>query len=456
MNEKKKPIKALSIRTLNMSMIVLSCVLYILLIAATVHCSVKYNAMLTATDSYIECQEYAAMVQEASDYLTEQVRFYVVTAEPEYADNYFEEVNTTKRREKALECLPKEKVSEKTRNFLQTALNESNELMEKEIYAMKLTALAKGADLESLPQEVQKAEISEKDRDLDSEEMMEYARNLVLDFSYQEEKKEIKDNIDYFLGEVVDATQTDQQESVSHLTRTMTEQKIFISILFISNIATFILIIHLIVKPLQIYVKCIREDKRMEITGAYEFQYLALTYNDIYEINAVNEAMLRHSAEHDALTGLMNREGFEKMRQHLKVTAKPLALLLVDVDKFKSINDGYGHEVGDRVLKKIADLLAENFRATDYPARIGGDEFAVIMTDAGPEREVRPIIEKKIQSMNQILTDPTDGLPKVSLSVGVAFSKNGFTDNLYALTDSVLYEVKEHGRCGCRFYEESE
>lgn len=451
MNEKKKPIKALSIRTVNISMIVVSCILYILLIVATVHCSVKYNAMLAATDSYIECQEYAAMVQDASDYLTEQVRFYVVTAEPEYAKNYFEEVNTTKRRETALECLPKEKVSKKARNFLQTALDESNELMEKEIYAMKLTALAEEVNLENLPREVREAEISEKDQGLNREEMLEEARNLVLDFSYQDEKKVIKENIDYFLGEVVDATQNEQQQSVSDLSRRMTEQKIFISILFIQNIATFILIIHLIVKPLQIYVKCIREEKRMEITGAYEFQYLALTYNDIYEIKAVNEAMLRHSAEHDFLTGLMNREGFDKMRQHLKVTAKPLALLLVDVDKFKSINDGYGHEVGDRVLKKIADLLVESFRASDYPARIGGDEFAVIMADATPDQ--RSIIEQKVYDMNQFLKNPTDGLPEVSLSVGVAFSEKGFTDDLYALTDSALYEVKEHGRCGCGFYE---
>ena len=234
----------------------------------------------------------------------------------------------------------------------------------------------------------------------------------------------------------------------------MTQQKIFISILFVQNIITFILIICLIVKPLQVYVKCIREEKRLEITGSYEFQYLALTYNDIYEINAANEAMLRHQAEHDPLTGIMNRGAFEHLRQQLKASAKPLALLLVDVDKFKLINDGYGHETGDLVLKKVANLLVENFRVSDYPARIGGDEFAVIMTDV--TADMQSVIEGKIYGMNHVLQNPTDGLPKVSLSVGAAFSDNGFTDELYALTDSALYQVKEHGRCGCRFYKEKE
>ena len=64
--------------------------------------------------------------------------------------------------------------------------------------------------------------------------------------------------------------------------------------LFSKSLATF---------SLQVYVSCIKEEKLMEITGAYEFKYLALTYNDIYEVNAANEVLLRHQAEHDPLTG---------------------------------------------------------------------------------------------------------------------------------------------------------
>lgn len=454
MKEKKTSIKAMRIRTLNFVMILLSCVLYIFLILATVHISTRCDHMLEATNKYIACQENAALVSEASDDMTEYVRLYVITEEAQYIDAYFEEVDTARRRERALEQQNEEHVSEKAHDFLQKALDWSNQLMEKEIYAMKLTASACKADIEKLPQKVQEAQLSEADTKLGKEKKLEKARDMVFGFEYQDTKKQIRENVEYFLNDAVDWTQKAQADSVWALRRTMTQQKIFISILFVQNIITFILIICLIVKPLQVYVKCIREEKRLEITGSYEFQYLALTYNDIYEINAANEAMLRHQAEHDPLTGIMNRGAFEHLKQQLKASAKPLALLLVDVDKFKLINDGYGHETGDLILKKVANLLVENFRVSDYPARIGGDEFAVIMTDV--TADMQSVIEGKIYGMNHVLQNPTDGLPKISLSVGAAFSDNGFTDELYALTDSALYQVKEHGRCGCRFYKEKE
>ncbi|MCI8731653.1 MAG: GGDEF domain-containing protein [Lachnospiraceae bacterium] len=454
MKEKKTSIKAMRIRTLNFVMILLSCVLYIFLILATVHISTRCDHMLEATNKYIACQENAALVSEASDDMTEYVRLYVITEEAQYIDAYFEEVDTARRRERALEQQNEEHVSDKANDFLQKALDWSNQLMEKEIYAMKLTASACKADIEKLPPKVQEAQLSEADTKLGKEKKLEKAMDMVFGFEYQDTKKQIRENVEYFLNDAVDWTQKAQADSVWALKRTMTQQKIFISILFVQNIITFILIICLIVKPLQVYVKCIREEKRLEITGSYEFQYLALTYNDIYEINAANEAMLRHQAEHDPLTGIMNRGAFEHLKQQLKASAKPLALLLVDVDKFKLINDGYGHETGDLILKKVANLLVENFRVSDYPARIGGDEFAVIMTDV--TADMQSVIEGKIYGMNHVLQNPTDGLPKISLSVGAAFSDNGFTDELYALTDSALYQVKEHGRCGCRFYKEKE
>ena len=127
-----------------------------------------------------------------------------------------------------------------------------------------------------------------------------------------------------------------------------------------------------------------------------------------------------------------------------------MALLLIDVYKFKQVNDGYGHETGDLVLKKVAGILRDSFRSNDYVARLGGDEFAVLMVEATPQQETR--IRNKVNYINRVLKNPEDGLPEVSLSVGVAFSAKGFTEDLYRNTDSALYQVKEHGRCGCDFY----
>jgi diguanylate cyclase (GGDEF)-like protein len=206
----------------------------------------------------------------------------------------------------------------------------------------------------------------------------------------------------------------------------------------------------LIVKPLQVYVKCIKDRNRLEIMGAYEFKYLALTYNDIYDLNEANRAMLQHKIEHDTLTGVLNRRAFEQLKQVLKIKSIPLALLIVDVDNFKLINDTFGHEVGDKVLKEVAQILERSFRGNDYVARIGGDEFGVILTECSSS--VAHVINQKVDRINQQLQNQDNDLPCVSLSIGMAFSDNGFSDDLFHNADDALYKVKEHGRCGFCFY----
>lgn len=451
--KKKKPIKGIRIRTVNYTMIFISAVLYILLIAATVRASGEYSAMIASSNDYIACQKHAAQIADGSNYLTEQIRLYVMTMKPEYMEAYFTEANVTRRRENALEELKKYQVSEKAFDYLETALSQSNKLMEREIYAIKLIAASQDADMKDFPQEVQEVTLSLEDQSLTPAEMAEKARNMIFDTGYQDAKALINNNISYFVNDTIDFTHEKQENSFETLKKTMSRQKIFISILFILNLITFTMVIVLIVKPLQIYINCIKEEKRLDITGSYEFKYLALTYNDIYEVKASNEALLRHRAEHDPLTGLINRGAFDKIKQFFKINPCPLALLIIDVDKFKLINDNFGHETGDHILKKVATAIKESFRAKDYPARIGGDEFAVIVTEV--TEEMQSTILNKAKALNEVLKNPSDGLPPVSLSIGGAFSQNGFSDDLYAKADRALYVVKEAGRCGCRFYDET-
>lgn len=453
MEEKaKKPIKGIKIRSMNIKMIVLSCVLYVILLLATVHAARQYWIMVSNTEDYIACEEDASLVREGSDYLTEQVRLYTVTRDPQHMEEYFTEVYTTRRRDTALEKMQTFGVSDNALAYLRAALENSNKLMEQEIYAMRLIAEAEKADEAGLPEDVRNVALTARDAALSPEDMIAKAQDMVFGISYQEAKESIMSNISYFIDSIMGDTLQKQQDSAQALKRTMTRQQILISILFAENIMTFILISILVVKPLDIYIENIGEKERLQITGSYEFKYLALTYNNIYELNATNEAMLNYRAEHDALTGIINRGAFDRLRQILKTQQVPLALLIIDVDKFKQVNDGYGHETGDKVLKRVAKLLEDSFRSSDYAARIGGDEFAVIVTEATPD--MRPVIEKKIKSINDKLQNPSNDLPKVSLSVGGAFSANGFEDTLYKKADKALYEVKENGRCGCRFYEE--
>ena len=431
-------------------MISISCILYVLLLWATVHALQKYDIMVSATEHANACQKNAALVSEGSDYLTEQVRLFTVTMDKQYLMNYFKEIYSTKRRDTVLDQLGDYDISSKTSDYLRTALNESNELMQTEMYSMKLIAAANHYSMTNYS-DVEQIDLTTEDAALSPKQMIEKAQDLVFGSDYQNAKKSISRNITNFLDAILIDSRQKQQASTLNLKRTMRNQQILISILFIENILIFILIIRLIIKPLQIYINNIKHEKRLEITGSYEFKYLALTYNNIFELNAANELILRHQAEHDPLTGIMNRGAFEQLKTAFKTYTDPFAFLIIGVDKFKLVNDGYGHETGDDVLKKVAKLLEKSFRSTDYPARIGGDEFAVIVTNITPD--MKTVILNKINAINETLMNPDDDLPQVSLSVGAALSECGFTDDLYKKADTALYEVKEHGRCGCRFFE---
>lgn len=450
--KERKSVKGIRIRTVNIVMILVSCVLYLLLITATIHVSRKYEDVHHSMDDYIAFEDSESLLSEGSAYLTEQVRLYVITLEPRYMQNYFTEVHETGRREQALERLKEFDCSREAYRYLEEALDQSNDLMTSELYAMKLSAASRGEDMEAFPEEIREVVLQEADQRLSPQEQQQKAQMLVFGDEYQSAKDQIAASIEGAMNSMHAQTHEKMLVSADELGLTMKRQGLLVSVLFVETIVTFVMILLLIIKPLQVYIRCIKEDKMMEITGSYEFQYLALTYNDIYEVNTANEAMLRYQAEHDPLTGIINRGAFEQLKRLFQIKLIPLAFLIVDVDKFKQINDGYGHETGDLVLKKVAELLQDSFRATDYPARIGGDEFAVILTNLTEDQ--REIIERKVQAINEQLTHPKDGLPQVSLSVGGAFSEKGFTEELYRQADEALYEVKEHGRCGCRFYGE--
>ena len=104
-------------------------------------------------------------------------------------------------------------------------------------------------------------------------------------------------------------------------------------------------------------------------------------------------------------------------------------------------------------MQKVAHLLDQNFRDTDYPCRVGGDEFAVIMTNASSA--LTGLVKDKLLKISNALQDTSDGVPAVTLSVGVAFNdRDGGTEDIYKDADRALYVVKTHGRNGVEFYGE--
>lgn len=175
-------------------------------------------------------------------------------------------------------------------------------------------------------------------------------------------------------------------------------------------------------------------------------------FNNMLNTIDVNNIVLTKMAYYDALTGLANRRLFmEKLPTALTDTKKNgtyLALIFIDLDKFKPINDNLGHDIGDMLLETVADRLRESMPETGCAYRLGGDEFTVILealAKASDAVEIAQIIldafaRETVLKGNKI---------KVSASLGVAVSSGNETSNqLLKRADSILYEVKESGRNG--------
>ena len=167
--------------------------------------------------------------------------------------------------------------------------------------------------------------------------------------------------------------------------------------------------------------------------------------------DVTDEKLMKDRAERDSMTGVLNRGSFDRILQSMEKNKRNSALILVDIDKFKSVNDNYGHDAGDAILKRVSKLLGEEFRSIDYICRIGGDEFAVVMMDV--TSDLGYTIKHKISEINKQLALHDEHVPAVSLSVGVAFmDRENPGESLFKDADRALYYVKEHGRNGCHIY----
>jgi len=166
-----------------------------------------------------------------------------------------------------------------------------------------------------------------------------------------------------------------------------------------------------------------------------------------------SEERFRHLALHDALTGLATRLLLDDRLNAALESAKRhqtgLALLMVDLDRFKLINDTYGHQAGDEVLRVTADRLTRAVRLSDTVARLGGDEFVVLLIDLHDQQKAEQIAAKIVQSMTEPIFFEGHSIP-ISVSVGVCSSSVGGLDAeaLLKCADDALYKAKDSGR-GC-------
>ncbi len=163
-------------------------------------------------------------------------------------------------------------------------------------------------------------------------------------------------------------------------------------------------------------------------------------------------------ANYDTLTGLPNRRIFFDTLEHIvsesKTNTTKSALLYLDLDFFKIINDTYGHEVGDGVLVTVGRRLMNCVRGTDFVARLAGDEFAIIMQDIGSSSNAKQFAEK-VQAVLQepIIVDAVECTINASIGISIYPEAGDDGETLLRNADSAMYAIKKKGKGGIGIYD---
>ena len=172
---------------------------------------------------------------------------------------------------------------------------------------------------------------------------------------------------------------------------------------------------------------------------------ISIAFQDVSERQR-RESALRTESERDPLTGLINRRGLERLLpRRLAYGSQKLALLYLDLDHFKEVNDGHGHHAGDVVLKEIADRFMTAMRQTDLIARVGGDEFCIVVSADVPAEAAEIVARKLIDVSNEPLAFGDLSL-KLGASIGIALPDgSSLPELLMQRADQAMYQAKREG-----------
>lgn len=446
--EKEKKVHGLSLRFLNRLMIIGSTFISIAIIIILLLLSSNYKKLNASITDYMELVDSATEVKSSSDYMTEQVRNYVISGNIYNLNNYIAESNSDVE-DKALEKIGNYYDFHNSVYYnLSQAVSESKALMNKEYYALRLACDVYGVDY-TLYTRLKDVELNEEDKLLTQEEKKEKAINLVFDAEYVF----FKDDINHGVNGAISQIKLDVNRKITASSKSLNTiiilQRLLVAILVVFLFTLFVAIYFSIVKPLNKGANLINDGKELKVEGIKEYKFLSNAYNKMRKRDNDNKELLTYELEHDKLTTLYNRTGYDLVYHNLNLEAT--AFILMDIDDFKGINDKYGHAFGDKVLRKVGETLKENFRADDYICRIGGDEFAILLPNYGVDNT--QVLIDKCKNVNKTLRTETDDIPSFTLSIGIAFGDEyDDTDTLFKKADSALYVVKNNGRNGISLF----
>ena len=189
------------------------------------------------------------------------------------------------------------------------------------------------------------------------------------------------------------------------------------------------------------------------VNRVLELEELRRSLADRAERKSREASDLWDKSHHDALTGLWNRAYLEEVVNRLLACGTAGALLVIDIDNFKRLNDNFGHLAGDQTLRIVADILREEFSQEDILCRLGDDEFAVFVKGVVPRKELGDRVARIISQMHQMTREyGTEGDATISVGIAQAPEHGAVFNRLYSCADKALYYVKKNGKNAFHFY----
>ena len=431
-----KKIGGIRVGHMNIILITAGLIVALLMVLSMYQTSDSFTQIVDVTDDYLTTQSTAGMLSDMAGRLAEQSIAFVQGGGPDLThawngqyssiiaqvDEYEKEVSNTMEDE-----------------FLGNAILAFRANTDAELKAMRLAADSLPMWPDAFPEILQKTELTEEEASLSPEEKKAAAMALLTSEAFQVNQDLIPEAVDSSHRISSEKGQIRAKQTTEKVRSIIRREKILI-FLFVA-IAFLALLFNrsLIISPIQKSVDNLDRREQIPERGSYEVRHLARVYNDILKDNEQKRQALSYTATHDALTGLYNRAAFDKAYKMYENDT--IGIVVADIDHFKGYNDNFGHDVGDRVLRAVADKLREYFRSDDHISRIGGDEFCIIMPNT--KHSIAEKLTEKIREINKDLAAAEDGMPSVTISAGFAFwDRPNPESTLFKDADKMLLEIK--------------
>ena len=447
-NETQRALHPLRIRTVGTIAAIVSVIIAFAALIMLARVSDAFNESQKIHRNYTEYSRVTSDLVTCSDKLTSLARLYVATGDEADLTDYAEQLSTLEQNTDQVSALKDLLAGTKAYSSLFDASAEANSVAKREMRAVVLATQAH--KVKELPRELRDITINDEQAKLSSDEKLELASELLVGEQHRIGKDIIVSRVNNSTASMVELMRDAEATSTDRLDGLFGGLRTIIIALLLIILVTLLANFRLIIVPMIRYAQNIRDGEKLARSGASELRLVTDAYNAMYEDLISKNQMLTYEAEHDSLTGVLNRGMYDKL---LAEDDGIVAILVIDIDYFKQVNDTFGHQAGDAILKKVADALAESFNDDAQVCRIGGDEFSLVITNP---RISRSDIEWRIGLIRTKLTEPSAETPAITLSVGVAFySSMTNTRDLYRAADEALYRVKEASRNDIAFAEDS-